>query len=72
MTMEKFFIDGENTVLLIVDIQDRLAAVMKERDKVIRNNIHLVELAKMSIPAGSAQPSRRSARYYRSIAPSRR
>jgi len=47
MTLDRFFIDKENTVLLIVDIQDKLAAVMKERDKVVRNNLHLVELAKM-------------------------
>jgi nicotinamidase-related amidase len=47
MTVEKYFIDKEDTVLLIVDIQDKLAAVMKERDKVVRNNLHLIELAKM-------------------------
>jgi len=47
MTLDKFIIDKEDTVLLIVDIQDKLAAVMKERDKVVRNNLHLVELAKM-------------------------
>jgi nicotinamidase-related amidase len=34
-------------VLLIVDIQDKLAAVMKDRDAVVRNNLHLIELAKM-------------------------
>ena len=47
MRVDRFLIDREDTVLLIVDIQDKLAAVMKERDKVIRNNLHLVELAKM-------------------------
>jgi len=47
MTLDKFIIDKEDTVLLIVDIQDKLAAVMKEKDKVIKNNLHLVELAKM-------------------------
>ena len=47
MTLDRFFIDKEDTVLLIVDIQEKLAAVMKERDKVVRNNLHLVELAKM-------------------------
>lgn len=45
---DKFFIDQNNTLLLIVDIQDRLAAVMKERDKVVGNCLHLVELAKMT------------------------
>ncbi len=43
----KFTLDKEDAVLLIVDIQERLAVVMKDRDKVVRNNLHLVELAKM-------------------------
>jgi nicotinamidase-related amidase len=47
MTVDKFFLDREGTVLLIVDIQEKLAAVMKEKDKVVKNNLHLVELAKM-------------------------
>ncbi len=40
-------LEKENTVLLIVDIQEKLAVVMKERDKVVKNNLHLIELAKM-------------------------
>jgi nicotinamidase-related amidase len=48
MTLEKFFLDKEDTVLLIIDIQEKLAAVMKERDRVVRNNLHLIELAKMA------------------------
>ncbi len=47
MTLDKFFLDKEDTVLLIVDIQEKLAVVMAEKDKVIRNNLHLIELAKM-------------------------
>ncbi len=47
MTLEKFELNKENTVLLIVDIQEKLAAVMQERDAVVRNNLHLIELAKM-------------------------
>ena len=47
MTLDKFFIDMEDTVLLIVDIQEKLAAVMAEKDKVVKNNLHLIELAKM-------------------------
>jgi nicotinamidase-related amidase len=47
MTVDKFFIDKEDTILLIVDIQEKLAAVMKEREKVVKNNLHLIELAKM-------------------------
>lgn len=45
--IDKFFLNKEDTVLLIVDIQDKLAVVMKEKDKVVRNNLHLIELAKM-------------------------
>ncbi len=47
MAPDKFFLDRGNTVLLIVDIQEKLAVVMKEKDKVVRNNLHLIELAKM-------------------------
>jgi nicotinamidase-related amidase len=47
MTLDKFFLDKEDTVLLIVDIQEKLAVVMTEKDKVVRNNMHLIELAKM-------------------------
>jgi nicotinamidase-related amidase len=45
--MEKFLPGRDNTALLIVDIQEKLAAVMKQRDAVVKNCIHLVELAKM-------------------------
>ncbi len=47
MALDKFLLEKENTVLLIVDIQEKLAVVMKERDKVVKNNLHLIELAKM-------------------------
>jgi len=47
MTLDKFFLDKEDTVLLIVDIQEKLAVVMTEKDKVVGNNLHLIELAKM-------------------------
>jgi nicotinamidase-related amidase len=47
MTVDKFFIDTEDTVLLIVDIQEKLAAVMAEKDKVVKNNQHLIALAKL-------------------------
>ncbi len=36
MTLDNFFIDKEDTILLIVDIQEKLAAVMKEREKVVQ------------------------------------
>ena len=45
--MEKFLLDKENTVLLIIDIQDKLAAVMKYKDQMVKNCLHLIELAKM-------------------------
>lgn len=50
---EKFTPDRESTALIIIDIQDRLAAAMKDKVKesVINNCLHLVELSKMlSIP----------------------
>lgn len=51
--MEKFSLVKEDTALLIVDIQERLAGAMREKikEETIKNNLHLVELAKMlSIP----------------------
>lgn len=45
--MSKFTLDKDNVTLLIVDIQDRLAAAMKQREKVVENTLHLIELAKM-------------------------
>jgi nicotinamidase-related amidase len=47
MTPDKYVLNKEDAVLLIVDIQDRLAAVMKDRESVVSNNLHLIELAKM-------------------------
>jgi nicotinamidase-related amidase len=45
--MEKFFLDKTSTALLIIDIQEKLAAVMKARDAVIANSLHLIEIAKI-------------------------
>ncbi|MCG6552903.1 MAG: hydrolase [Candidatus Magnetominusculus sp. LBB02] len=40
-----------NSAIVIVDIQERLAAAMPDRDKVTANALHMIELAKlMSIP----------------------
>jgi nicotinamidase-related amidase len=47
MGLDNFTLNKEDAVLLIVDIQERLAVVMKDRDRVVRNCQHLVELAKM-------------------------
>ncbi len=45
--MDKFFLQKNEAVLVIVDIQERLAAVMSERAKVVDNCLHLIELAKL-------------------------
>jgi isochorismate hydrolase len=47
MTVDKFFLHKDNAALLIVDIQERLAVVMKQKDQVVKNCLHLIELAKM-------------------------
>jgi len=47
MTVERFVLNKEDAVLLIIDIQERLAVVMKEKDRVVKNCQHLIELAKM-------------------------
>jgi isochorismate hydrolase len=47
MALDKFFLESNDSVLLIIDIQDKLAAVMKERDRVVKNNLLLIELSKM-------------------------
>jgi isochorismate hydrolase len=45
--MERFFIEHQETVLTIIDIQDRLAAAMSQKDRVLGNCLHLIELAKL-------------------------
>jgi nicotinamidase-related amidase len=45
--LENYFLDKEDAALLIIDIQERLAPAMKEKDKVVKNCQHLIELAKM-------------------------
>jgi nicotinamidase-related amidase len=47
MTVDRYMLNKEDTVLLIIDIQEKLAVVMKERERVARNCQHLIELAKM-------------------------
>ncbi|MBZ0155385.1 MAG: hydrolase [Alphaproteobacteria bacterium] len=49
--MEKFFLERESAAVLIIDIQERLAAAMQEKESVVRNCQHLIELsAMMGIP----------------------
>jgi len=44
--MDKFTLTREDTVLLVIDIQERLAPVMKYKDQVINNNKILLAAAK--------------------------
>jgi nicotinamidase-related amidase len=45
--MEKFFLNRDESSFLIIDIQEKLAAVMKMKDAVVGNCLHLIELSKM-------------------------
>ncbi|MBF0558483.1 MAG: hydrolase [Nitrospirae bacterium] len=45
--MINYFPDKKESLLLIVDIQEKLAVTMEMRDTVINNCLHLIELAKM-------------------------
>jgi len=47
MSREKFLLNKDEAALLIIDIQERLAAVMDRKEQVVRNTLHLAELAKM-------------------------
>ena len=45
--MDKFLLDKNEVVLVIVDIQERLAAVMPDRQRVVDNCLHLIEASKL-------------------------
>ncbi|MBM4129332.1 MAG: hydrolase, partial [Nitrospira sp.] len=45
--MDKFFLNRNSLVLAIIDIQEKLAGVMKFREEVVKNCLHLIELAKL-------------------------
>lgn len=45
--MERFILNKDDSVLIIIDIQERLAAVMKERERVIASTLHLIEAARL-------------------------
>jgi nicotinamidase-related amidase len=45
--MEKFYLEKQEAVLVVIDIQERLAAAMKLKDQVVGNCLHLIELAKI-------------------------
>ena len=49
--MSKYHLNKENTVLVIIDVQERLMNAMPDRDKVYKNSLILIDAAKqMSIP----------------------
>ena len=45
--MRTFLLDRADSALLVVDIQERLAAVMSKRERVVANTLHLIEAAKL-------------------------
>lgn len=45
--MDKFILDKDNAVLVIVDIQERLANVMDKKKNVVDNCLHLIEISKL-------------------------
>jgi nicotinamidase-related amidase len=44
---DNFLIRRDEVVLVLIDIQDKLAAAMKKKEDVVANCLHLIELAKM-------------------------
>ncbi|MEW6713503.1 MAG: hydrolase [Nitrospirota bacterium] len=45
--MDKFILTKDNSVLVIVDVQEKLAAVMKQKETAVNNCLHLLEAAKL-------------------------
>lgn len=45
--LERFFLGREDAALVIVDVQERLASVMKDRQTVTANCLHLIEAARL-------------------------
>lgn len=49
--MEKYILNRDDCVLLVIDIQERLAKVMEDRDRVVKNTSILMETSKiLNIP----------------------
>lgn len=46
--MTKYALRREDTLVIVIDIQDRLAGVMKHRESVVANTLHLIELARLT------------------------
>jgi nicotinamidase-related amidase len=47
MIMDKFMLKRDDSLLVIVDIQERLAVAMTEKERVFTNSLHLIESAKL-------------------------
>lgn len=45
--MDKFILKKDDSLLVIIDIQERLAVAMTERERVVTNTLHLIESAKL-------------------------
>ena len=45
--MDKFMLRRDDSLLVIVDIQERLAVAMTEKERVVTNTLHLIESAKL-------------------------
>jgi len=45
--MDKFFLSQQEAALVVIDIQEKLAAAMKHKEQVVSNCLHLIELAKI-------------------------
>lgn len=45
--MNKFKISRDNTLILIIDVQDRLASIMKYKDKLVKNANILLETSRL-------------------------
>ncbi|NCP10168.1 hydrolase, partial [bacterium] len=44
--MDRFFLKHSETIFVLIDIQEKLAAAMKMKDAVVENCLHLIELSK--------------------------
>jgi len=44
--MRKLHLESENTVLVVIDLQEKLMNAMKDRERVYKNNVLLLETAK--------------------------
>lgn len=47
MIMDKFMLRRDDSLLVIVDIQERLAVAMTEKERVVSNTLHLIESARL-------------------------